>query len=550
MTDLPGDDTGVPSPDGPSDIIDTEYEIGQDNIEGSVGPFGFDIHNPVFMISGLSVVAFVFYALALPDQAEAIFGELRPWLTSTFDWFFLSAANVFVLFCLSLIVLPIGKVRLGGRDAVPDYSYAGWFAMLFAAGMGIGLMFFGVLEPAYYFATPWGDEPLGTVRPFTEDGALIEGNIEEARRMALAATSFHWALHPWAIYAVVALSLALFSYNKGLPLSIRSAFYPILGERVWGWWGHIIDTVAVFATLFGLATSLGFGATQANAGLEYVFGVPNNVSMQVALITGITALALISVMRGLDGGVKILSEINMGLAFLLLLFVLFAAGAVTILTEFGKGLVAYTQEVVPLSNPFGREDDGYRQGWTAFYWAWWISWSPFVGMFIARVSRGRTVREFVTCVLIIPSLVCILWMAVFGGAAINDMIANPDTSAVKANVIDTYAPELSLFAMLESLPLAAITSTLGIILVIVFFVTSSDSGSLVIDTITAGGKVDAPVPQRVFWCIFEGAVAIALLLGGGLNSLQAMVISTGLPFTVILLMLCFAIYRGLASEPR
>jgi BCCT family betaine/carnitine transporter len=546
------DDTnlqGIPQPEGEVDLIETEYDIGQDNIEGSLGPFGFDIHNPVFLISGLSVIAFVIYALLAPTQAGDFFGWLRPTLTSTFDWFFLLAANIFVIFCLALIVLPVGKVRLGGADAKPDYGYAGWFAMLFAAGMGIGLMFFGVLEPAYYFGTPWGDEPLGTVRPFTEDGALIEGNIEEARRMALAATSYHWALHPWAIYAVVALSLALFTYNKGLPLTIRSAFYPLLGERVWGWWGHVIDTLAVFATLFGLATSLGFGAQQANAGMNYVYGIPNSVTVQVILIIAITAVALVSVLRGLDGGVKRLSEINMGLAFLLLIFVLFAAGAATILTEFGKGLVAYAQEVVPLSNPFGREDDGYRQGWTAFYWAWWISWSPFVGMFIARVSRGRTVREFVTCVLIIPSLVCILWMAVFGGAAINDMIANPETSAVKANVIDTYSPELSLFAMLESLPFAAITSTIGVILVIVFFVTSSDSGSLVIDTITAGGKIDAPVSQRIFWCTFEGLVAIALLIGGGLAALQAMVISTGLPFTIVLLLLCFAIWKGLRAEP-
>ncbi|RBI85804.1 BCCT family transporter [Rhodosalinus halophilus] len=541
---------GIPAPEGEADIIDTEYEIGQDNIEGKVGPFGFDIHNPVFVISGLVVVAFVAYALIAPQQASDFFGWLRPALTSSFDWFFLLSANVFVIFCLFLIVSPWGSVRLGGAEATPDYGYAGWFAMLFAAGMGIGLMFFGVLEPAYYFATPWGDAPLGTVRPFTEDGQLIEANVEEARRMALAATSYHWALHPWAIYAVVALALALFSYNKGLPLSIRSAFYPILGERVWGWWGHIIDTVAVFATLFGLATSLGFGAQQANAGMNYIYGIPNNVTVQVILIIAITAVALVSVLRGLDGGVKRLSEINMILAFLLLLFVLFAAGAGTILSEFVAGLGAYAREVVPLSNPFGREDLGYMQGWTAFYWAWWISWSPFVGMFIARVSRGRTVREFITCVLIIPSIVCILWMAVFGGSAISDMIANPQTSAVKANVIDTYSPELSLFAMLESLPLAAITSTLGIILVIVFFVTSSDSGSLVIDTITAGGKVDAPVTQRVFWCTFEGLVAIALLIGGGLTALQAMVISTGLPFTIILLLICWAIVRGLIAEKR
>ncbi len=541
---------GIPAPEGEADIIDTEYEIGQDNIEGRVGPFGFDIHNPVFVISGLVVVAFVAYALIAPQQASDFFGWLRPALTSSFDWFFLLSANVFVLFCLFLIVSPWGSVRLGGAEATPDYGYLGWFAMLFAAGMGIGLMFFGVLEPAYYFATPWGDAPLGTVRPFTEDGALIEANVEEARRMALAATSYHWALHPWAIYAVVALALALFSYNKGLPLSIRSAFYPILGERVWGWWGHLIDTLAVFATLFGLATSLGIGAQQANAGLSYIYGLPENITMQVILIVAITAIALISVLRGLDGGVKVLSEINMVIALLLLLFVLFAAGAGTILTEFVAGLGSYAREIVPLSNPFGREDTGYMHGWTAFYWAWWISWSPFVGMFIARVSRGRTVREFLVCVLIIPSLVCILWMAVFGGSAISDMIANPETSAVKANVIDTYAPELSLFAMLEGLPLASITSTIGIILVIVFFVTSSDSGSLVIDTITAGGKVDAPVTQRVFWCTFEGLVAIALLVGGGLTALQAMVISTGLPFTIILLLICIAIVKGLIAEKR
>jgi BCCT family betaine/carnitine transporter len=549
MTDI-NTDQGIPAPEGAADIIETDYEIGQDNIETKMGPIGLDIHNPVFLISGLSIVAFVAYALVAPGQAGEFFGWLRPALTSNFDWFFLWSANIFVLFCLFLIVSPWGSVRLGGRDATPDYGYPGWFAMLFAAGMGIGLMFFGVLEPVYYFGTPWGDEPLGVVRPFTEDGALIEENVAEARRMALAATSYHWALHPWAIYAVVALALALFTYNKGLPLTIRSAFYPIFGERVWGWTGHIIDTLAVFATLFGLATSLGFGAQQANAGLEYVYGLPNSITVQVILIIAITAVALISVLRGLDGGVKVLSEINMVIALLLLVFVLVAAGAGTILSEFGRGILAYFQEVIPLSNPHGREDTGYMQGWTAFYWAWWISWSPFVGMFIARVSRGRTVREFVTCVLIIPSFVCLLWMAVFGGAAIEQVIADPASSAVKAQVIDSYNPPLSLFAMLEGLPFAAITSTIGIILVIVFFVTSSDSGSLVIDTITAGGKVDAPMPQRVFWCTFEGLVAIALLIGGGLGALQAMVISTGLPFTVILLLICVAIIKGLRAEPR
>ncbi|SDU02836.1 BCCT family transporter [Stappia sp. ES.058] len=539
--------TGIPDPEGASDLIDTEFEIGQDNIEGNVGPFGFDIHNPVFMISGLTVTAFVIYALLAPDQAGSFFGWLRPTLTSTFDWFFLSAANVFVIFCLGLIISPWGSVRLGGKEASPDYSYIGWFAMLFAAGMGIGLMFFGVLEPVYHMAI---SQPLGVPSPIAEDGSIIAGNVDAAKKMGLAATIYHWGLHPWAIYAVVALALALFSFNKGLPLSIRSAFYPIFGERVWGWTGHVIDILAVFATLFGLATSLGLGAQQANAGLEYVYGVPNTITVQVILIIGITSIALVSVLRGLDGGVKILSEINMGIAALLLLFVLIAGPTVAIFTDFLSGLTAYATDLVALSNPVGRTDDGYRQGWTAFYWAWWISWSPFVGMFIARVSRGRTVREFLTCVLIIPSLVCVLWMAVFGGVAIDQVLSDPATSAVKANVIDSYHPELSLFAMLEGLPLAAITSTIGIVLVIVFFVTSSDSGSLVIDTITAGGKVDAPVPQRVFWCTFEGLVAIVLLIGGGLGSLQAMVISTGLPFTLVLLLMCWAIFKGLLTEER
>ncbi len=274
------------------------------------------------------------------------------------------------------------------------------------------------------------------------------------------------------------------------------------------------------------------------------------VTVQVILITIITGVALVSVLRGLDGGVKVLSEINMGIAALLLFFVLLVGPTGAIVSDFFAGLGTYGRELLPLSNPFGRTDTGYSQGWTAFYWAWWISWSPFVGMFIARVSRGRTVREFMISVLLIPSLVCVLWMAVFGGTAIDQVLTNPETSVVKANVIDSYSPELSLFAMLGELPLAGITSTIGVILVVVFFVTSSDSGSLVIDTITAGGKVDAPVAQRVFWCTFEGAVAIVLLLGGGLTALQAMVISTGLPFTLVLLLMCVAVFKGLRSERR
>jgi BCCT family betaine/carnitine transporter len=538
---------GIRPADGPAGIIATEYTIGRDNIEGSVGPFGFDIHNPVFAISALSVIAFVIFTLALPETASAIFTWLFSAVTKTFDWVFLGAGDIFVVVCLVLIFTRLGNVRLGGRHATPDFSYIGWFSMLFAAGMGIGLMFYGVAEPLSHFSSSIGGATLGAdgVRTDWAPLSAAAGDEAQAIRLGMAATIFHWGLHPWAIYAVVGLSLALFSYNKGLPLTIRSAFYPIFGERVWGWPGHVIDILAVFATLFGLATSLGLGAAQANAGLHKLYGVPIGPIPEVILIIGITAIALFSVVRGLEAGVKLLSEINMGLAFLLLLFVILAGPTVLLLTGSADFLLAYIEYLPALSNPFGREDVNFMQGWTSFYWAWWISWSPFVGMFIARVSRGRTVREFLICVLLIPSLVCVLWMSIFGGTAITQVVRDGYTAAQDAEL------PLQLFTMLDVLPLASITSVIGIVLVIVFFVTSSDSGSLVIDTITAGGKVDAPLPQRVFWCVFEGIVAIVLLLSaGGLQSLQSMVISTGLPFTVVLLVMCVAIWRGLASEPR
>jgi betaine/carnitine transporter, BCCT family len=532
-------------PTGDADLIETEYEVGQDNIKASIGPFGLDIHNPVFMISGITIVAFVFLTLAFQEAAGEVFNSMRNWLTSNFDWFFLGAANIFVILCFVLMVSPLGKVRLGGVDAKPDYSYKGWFAMLFAAGMGIGLMFYGVSEPISHFSTAMGGISVeGGVRTDWAPLGAAAGDAAMARDLGMAATIFHWALHPWAIYAIVALALALFSFNKGLPLTIRSVFYPIFGERVWGWTGHIIDTLAVFATLFGLATSLGFGAEQANAGLEFLFGFAVSDGSKVFLILAITAVALISVVAGLDKGVKRLSEINMVLAALLLLFVILVGPTMEVIAGFFGSLSAYAQNLFALSNPIGREDTNFSQGWTSFYWAWWISWSPFVGMFIARVSRGRTVREFIFCVLLVPSLACVLWMSAFGGVAIGQIVNDGYMAVSEASL------ELQLFLMLEQLPLHQITSFIGIVLVIVFFVTSSDSGSLVIDTITAGGKVDAPLPQRVFWCTFEGLVAIALLLGGGLGALQAMAVSTGFPFTIVLLLACYAIVKGLMSEPR
>lgn len=483
------------APDGEVNPIDTDYQVGQDNVVINLGPFGLDIHNRVFAISGLGVIAFVVLTLAFQNHVEPLFSGLRGWLTAHLDWFFISAGNIFVLLCLFLIVSPLGKVRLGGTEAKPDYSYLGWFSMLFAAGMGIGLMFYGVSEPISHFTTAFGGTSVENgVRTDWSPLGGAAGDAAEAQRLGMAATIYHWALHPWAIYSVLALGLALFAFNKGLPLTMRSVFYPLLGERVWGWPGHVIDILAILATLFGLATSLGLGASQASAGLHYLFGLPEGVTTQVLLVIGITAIALVSVVAGLDAGVKRLSQINMTLATLLLLFVIIVGPTMLILSGFFANIVAYFQYLPALANPIGREDANFSQGWTAFYWAWWISWSPFVGMFIARVSRGRTVREFLISVLIIPSTACILWMSVFGGTAIHQYAQQGYEAVASAGL------PLQLFTMLDVLPLAQITSFVAIILVVVFFITSSDSGSLVIDVISAGGKLTRPRPSA-----FSGA---------------------------------------------
>jgi len=406
-------------------------------------------------------------------------------------------------------------------------------------------MFYGVSEPLTHFGTSMS----GTT---VEDGVRTdwaplggaEGNEQAATSLGMAATILHYGVHPWGSYAIVGLALALFAFNKGLPLTMRSIFYPVLGERIWGWPGHAIDILAVFATLFGLATSLGLGASQATAGLSYLFGVPDTDTTMVLLVMGITAIALVSIVLGVAKGVQRLSQLNMVLAALLLVFLIFVGPTLLIATGFFETLAAYVVHLPALSNPFGRADANFTQGWTAFYLAWWISWSPFVGMFIARVSRGRTVREFLIAVLVVPTLVAVVWITAFGGTAIDQVVNNGFKDVQDA------ALELQLFVMLGQLPLATITSTVGIVLVIVFFVTSSDSGSLVIDSITAGGKVDSPKAQRIFWAIIEGAIAIALLLGGGLKALQSAAVSTGLPFTIVLMVACYALVKGLMSEPR
>ena len=512
------------------DLYDTDYEIGQDNIE----KWGFDMHAPVFPVSALLILVFVVGSLIYPEQANEMLVATRNWIQQVFDWMFLSAGSIFVLFCLALIVSPAGKIRLGGEDARPDFSVLSWFAMLFAAGMGIGLMFWSVAEPVGYY-TEWAGTPLN-----------VAGFTEESRTAALGATMYHWGLHPWAIYGVVALSLAFFSFNKGFPLTIRSTFYPLLGDRVWGWPGHVIDTVSVLATIFGLATSLGLGAQQAAGGLAFLFEFGGGLQTQVFIITGVTAVAIVSVVRGIDGGVKLLSNLNLTLAFLLLVFVIIAGGLSGFGANVGRTVSGYVEYMLPLSNPFGRDDEAFYHGWTIFFWAWWISWSPFVGMFIARVSRGRTIRQFLTAVLIVPTVVTVVWMSAFGGNGLDQ--AAEGVGDLADGVSDST---LALFQMLNQLPLTGITSFLAICLVLVFFVTSSDSGSLVIDSITSGGKTDAPVNQRIFWATAEGVIAAVLLVVGGETALQALsagAVSVGLPFTILLLIMCGSLTRGLYHE--
>ncbi|HAS8422486.1 BCCT family transporter [Vibrio vulnificus] len=514
-------------------IDSTDYTVGQDNVQR----WGFDVHNPVFGISAGLVGLFLVAALVLDAHTMKTALDGIKWqIIGAFDWLFIWSGNIFVIFCLALIVSPLGKIRLGGRDAVADYSFLSWIAMLFAAGMGIGLMFWSVAEPVAYF-TGWYETPLN-----------VTPNSPEAAKLAMGATMFHWGLHPWAIYGVVALSLAFFTYNKGLPLSMRSIFYPLLGDRAWGWAGHLVDILAVVATLFGLATSLGLGAQQAASGIHHVFGVEAGLGLQIAVITVVTLLAVVSVVRGIDGGVKVISNINMLVAFALLALVGLIGWAVSV-GSVSTTLSAYIENIIPLSNPIGREDEAWFQGWTVFYWAWWISWSPFVGMFIARVSKGRTVREFMTAVLIVPTAVTLLWMSVFGGMAIDQVINGIGELGAKGL---TDVP-LAMFQMFDQLPYGTLLSVIAVVLVLVFFITSSDSGSLVIDSITAGGKVDAPVLQRVFWAFMEGAIAVALLWVGGTEAIQALqagAISTALPFTFILLAMCVSLLMGMRTEKQ
>ncbi len=489
----------------------------------------FEIHGPVFWPSVILITLMIVGTLIAGDAAEEMFNAVRVNITDWASWLFVAGVNIFIAFALYFAFSKFGGIRLGGEDAKPEFSKMAWFAMLFSAGMGIGLMFFAVAEPMWHLLYP----------PHAETGSV------EAIRDSMGVTFLHWGLHAWAVYAIVGLALAFFAFNRKLPLSFRSVFYPLLGDRIEGWIGDVIDILAVLATLFGLATSLGLGAQQAGAGMEFVFGLDNTVNLQVIIIVAVTLVAVGSVVLGIHKGVKVLSEFNIRLAGLFLLFILIFGPTLYILGTFVQSTGYYLQNFASYATWTQSFEEGeFMSTWTVFYWAWWISWSPYVGMFIARISKGRTVKEFILGVLIVPTIVTFLWMSGFGGSALYLEIngISEIASAVEAD------QTTSLFILLNEFPFGIVTSFLAIVLVLSFFVTSSDSGSLVIDNLTSGGKLDSPVGQRVFWASTEGAVAAVLLLGGGLGALQAAAISSGLPFVILLLIMCYSLRRGLNRE--
>lgn len=488
------------------------------------------VNRPVFFISAGLIIAFSLYGGLASESAALTFSAVQSWLVTNLGWFYMGVVAIFFVFVVYLGFSRFGTIRLGPDDSVPDYSYLSWFAMLFSAGMGIGLMFFGVAEPVTHFTSP----PVG------------EGGDVEAARQAMQLTFFHWGLQAWAIYIVVGLSLAFFSFRHGLPLTIRSALYPIIGERIHGPIGHAVDIFAVLGTMFGVATSLGIGVMQVNAGLSYLIGMPVSTLVQVGLIAFITALATASVVAGLDAGIRRISELNLIMALILMAFMLVVGPTVTLLSSLIQNVGMYLTNMVEMTmNLYAYEPNEWMGDWTLFYWAWWISWSPFVGMFIARISRGRTIREFVAGVLLVPSGFTFMWLTFFGNTALDLELAGLGAGISAA--VEQDMPT-AIFVLLEQLPLTTLMSVLTTVLVVTFFVTSSDSGSLVIDIITSGGAEDPPTWQRVFWAISEGVVAAVLLVAGGLTALQTAAISSALPFALIMLVICLGLYRGLQQE--
>jgi len=490
----------------------------------------FGVQPVVFGFSAGLAVVFLVATLANLAAADTLFTAVKDGIARRFGWFFILSVQAFLLLCIGLAASRFGRVRIGGADARPEFSRLSWFAMLFAAGMGIGLMFWSVAEPVLHLQNPPGAAAM------TPEGA----------QRALDLTFLHWGLHVWGIYALVGLALAYFAYNRGLPMTIRSAFHPLLGERIHGPIGHAIDVLAVLAALFGLATSLGLGVAQINAGLNYAFGIAFSTGTQLGLVALITLVSAASVGSGLERGIKLLSNVNLLAALLLLLFVLFAGPTLFLLENLVESTGHYLQNLLVLGSwtETYSLDSAWQGSWTVFYWSWWIAWSPFVGMFIARISRGRTIREFILGVLAMPSLLTFVWMATFGGAAIYEsLFVDPGVvMAANANVAT------ALFELLSRYPLQDLSVLLAVFLVMIFFVTSCDSGSLVMGIITCGGESDIGVPQRVFWALLAGMVAAVLVLGGGLTALQTASISTGLPFAVALVFMAVSLLKALRQD--
>ena len=488
------------------------------------------IEPAVFAGSAGIVLAALAFQLADPESARALFLGAQAWIVSRASGLFVAATALFLVVALGAALSPAGRLRLGPEGEEPAFGRGSWFAMLFSAGMGIGIMFYGVAEPVLHYASPPGGG----------------GGTPDAARRAMTLTYFHWGLHAWGVYAVMGLSIAFFAHRKGLPIAVRSTLHPLLGERIRGFWGHAVDTLAVLGTLFGLATSLGLGAMQINAGLARLVGAPENVWVQVGLVALITAGATTSVVLGLDRGIRRLSVLNMLLATALLGFVFLAGPTLELLGALPAQLARYGAELVPLAlTGRGLGDAEWRGSWTIFYWAWWIAWSPFVGTFIARISRGRSVREFVLGVLLVPTLMSCVWFTVFGWTAIQLDLQSPGIAGAVQGEIAT-----GIYAVLERLPAAGLTSALAAVVVAIFFITSSDSGSFVVDMLTSGGHPHPPVAQRVFWAVTEGVIAAFLLVGGGLVALQAAAIDTGLPFCLVLLAVCAGLVRALWQEVR
>ena len=492
------------------------------------GPFP-RVNRPVFIASALLIVGFIVFGSLFGELAGEVFSQLQSFITHRFRWLFIILMNVTVVFSLYIALSRYGDIRLGHQTEHPEYSLLSWFGMLFSAGIGIGLLYWGTAEPLYHFMSP----PMG------------QAETVEAAKQAMSISFLHWGIHAWALYCVVALSLAYFHYRRGLPLSIRSVLYPLIGQKIYGKWGHVVDTLAVFGTMFGVVTSLGLGAMQINAGFSNVFGIPNNVPVQLCLIAIITAMATLSVMMGLDKGIKRLSDINIVLTVLLLGFMLFFGPTQFIIDSFIENIGNYVSQLIPLgfwSEAYSNTD--WQANWTIFYWAWWVSWSPFVGIFVARISRGRTIREFIFGVLFIPMLLLFFWFTTFGGSAVHmELMGNYGLiEAVKAD----YGS--AIFKLIEYYPLTKPLTLVIVVMIMLWFVTSSDSASFVIDMLTAGGDTNPPKIQRLFWALSQGVIAAVLLVAGGLSALQAVAIIAGFPFAIVVFVMMYCLWRGLTRD--